>query len=211
MSPVSDGNLTPRWLTKEDDPRTDTTMHLLFLDESGQLTERRFFALGGVALRDRDWHALRDLWQTTLAAHTWPVEREVKWHGIRTGEGGASPAATRAPSWSNFTCRRRASASGDAAPHVRRSRGRYRHDDRHIERGPRGRSPHREAPPEGGLMFPAIGVALAAYTTYSAWTGRVYARSGARGRTVSREKSPVYFWAVIAVYAGLSIALVTVF
>ena len=43
-------------------------VHLLFLDESGQLSERRFFALGGVALRDRDWHALRDLWQETLAA-----------------------------------------------------------------------------------------------------------------------------------------------
>jgi Protein of unknown function (DUF3800) len=61
-------------------------MHLLFLDESGQLSERRFFALGGVALRDRDWHQLRALWQATLAAHAWPVEREVKWHGIRTGE-----------------------------------------------------------------------------------------------------------------------------
>jgi Protein of unknown function (DUF3800) len=61
-------------------------MHLLFLDESGQLSERRFFALGGVALRDRDWHQLRDLWQSTLAAHAWPAGREVKWHGIRTGE-----------------------------------------------------------------------------------------------------------------------------
>jgi Protein of unknown function (DUF3800) len=61
-------------------------MHLLFLDESGQLSERRFFALGGVALCDRDWHRLRDLWQTTLAEHSWPADREVKWHGIRTGE-----------------------------------------------------------------------------------------------------------------------------
>jgi hypothetical protein len=61
-------------------------VHLLFLDESGQLSERRFFALGGVALRDRDWHQLRDLWQTTLTEHVWPADREVKWHGIRTGE-----------------------------------------------------------------------------------------------------------------------------
>ena len=61
-------------------------MHLLFLDESGQLSERRFFALGGIALRDSDWHHLRDVWQSTLAAHAWPVDREVKWHGIRTGE-----------------------------------------------------------------------------------------------------------------------------
>jgi Protein of unknown function (DUF3800) len=45
-----------------------------------------FFALGGIALRDADWHELRDLWQSTLAEHGWPAEREVKWHGIRTGE-----------------------------------------------------------------------------------------------------------------------------
>jgi hypothetical protein len=61
-------------------------VHLLFLDESGQLAERRFFALGGVALRDADWRTLHDLWQGTLAEHRWPPEREVKWHGIRKGE-----------------------------------------------------------------------------------------------------------------------------
>jgi hypothetical protein len=60
-------------------------VHLLFLDESGQLSERRFFALGGVTIRDREWHALRDVWQTTLEEHGWPPEREIKWHGIRTG------------------------------------------------------------------------------------------------------------------------------
>ena len=61
-------------------------MHLLFLDESGQLAERKFFALGGIALRDSDWPFLRELWQSTLAEHGWPADREVKWHGIRTGE-----------------------------------------------------------------------------------------------------------------------------
>ena len=54
---------------------TDTQMHLLFLDESGQLSERKFFALGGVALADADWHLLRDHWQETLAAHGWPVDK----------------------------------------------------------------------------------------------------------------------------------------
>ena len=34
-------------------------VYLLFLDESGQLSEGKFFALGGVALRASDWHALR--------------------------------------------------------------------------------------------------------------------------------------------------------
>ncbi len=61
-------------------------MHLLFLDESGQLSERRFFALGGVALRDTDWHKLRDLWHETLVAQGWPVGKEIKRHCIRTGE-----------------------------------------------------------------------------------------------------------------------------
>lgn len=61
-------------------------MHLLFLDESGQLDQRGLFALGGVAIRDTDWPALRDLWHETLTEHRWPLDREVKWHGIRTGE-----------------------------------------------------------------------------------------------------------------------------
>jgi hypothetical protein len=59
-------------------------VQLLFLDESGQLSERRFFALGGVALADHEWHHLRDLWHQTLAEHGWPADKEVKWHSIRT-------------------------------------------------------------------------------------------------------------------------------
>jgi hypothetical protein len=58
----------------------------LFLDESGQLAQRRLFALGGIAIRDSDWHELRNRWQETLAMNRWPAGREVKWHGIRTGE-----------------------------------------------------------------------------------------------------------------------------
>lgn len=61
-------------------------MHLLFLDESGQLAEKKSFALGGIALRDSDWPLLRDAWHKTLAAHEWPADREIKWHGIRKGE-----------------------------------------------------------------------------------------------------------------------------
>jgi hypothetical protein len=73
-------------LTPPASARSDTPVRLLFLDESGQLSERKFFALGGVVIRDTDWHELRDLWQETLAGHAWPADREVKWHGIRTGE-----------------------------------------------------------------------------------------------------------------------------
>ena len=61
-------------------------VHLLFLDESGQLDQRGLFALGGVAIRDSDWSILRDLWHETLTEQHWPLEREVKWHRIRTGE-----------------------------------------------------------------------------------------------------------------------------
>lgn len=61
-------------------------MQLLFLDESGKLDQGGLFALGGLVVRGTDWHELRDLWQATLRAHRWPLEREVKWHGIRKGE-----------------------------------------------------------------------------------------------------------------------------
>jgi len=61
-------------------------MHLLFLDESGRLDQGGSFALGGIAVRDTDWPVLRDIWQTTLRDQGWPLDREVKWHGIRTGE-----------------------------------------------------------------------------------------------------------------------------
>ncbi len=61
-------------------------MRLLFLDESGKLDQGGLIALGGVAVRDRDWPALRDRWQETLRKHRWPLDREVKWHGIRKGD-----------------------------------------------------------------------------------------------------------------------------
>jgi Protein of unknown function (DUF3800) len=61
-------------------------VHLLFLDESGRLDQGTSFALGGIAIRDADWSTLRDLWQETLGAAGWPLDREVKWHGVRTGE-----------------------------------------------------------------------------------------------------------------------------
>jgi hypothetical protein len=61
-------------------------VHLLFLDESGRLDQGGLFALGGVAVRDSDWPQLRDLWQQTLRDASWPLDREVKWHGIRKGE-----------------------------------------------------------------------------------------------------------------------------
>jgi len=61
-------------------------VHLLFLDESGKIDQGGLFALGGIAVRDTDWPELRRSWQETLAASGWPLDRELKWHGIRTGE-----------------------------------------------------------------------------------------------------------------------------
>jgi hypothetical protein len=61
-------------------------VQLLFLDESGRLDQGGQFALGGIAVRDSDWSLLRDLWQQTLRAAGWPLDRELKWHGIRKGE-----------------------------------------------------------------------------------------------------------------------------
>jgi hypothetical protein len=60
-------------------------------------------------------------------------------------------------------------------------------------------------------MFDVLGVLLALYTGYAVVSGEVLAKSGPRVRTVSRAGSPAYFWVVIAIYAGLSLALVLVF
>lgn len=60
-------------------------------------------------------------------------------------------------------------------------------------------------------MFKALGLLVALYTLYSVVKGEVYAKSGAWGKTVSRAESPEYFWVVIAIYAALALALVTIF
>jgi hypothetical protein len=60
-------------------------------------------------------------------------------------------------------------------------------------------------------MFKALGVLVALYAAYAAISGEVYARSGISGRMVSRQVSPKYFWLLIAIYVGLSLALIFVF
>ena len=42
-------------------------------------------------------------------------------------------------------------------------------------------------------------------------TFAVYAKSGAWGRTVTRDGSPEYFWLVIIIYFSMSVALITLF
>jgi hypothetical protein len=60
-------------------------------------------------------------------------------------------------------------------------------------------------------MFKLLGTLVGLYTFYAALKGQVFARAGAWGRTISRADSPEYFWVVIAIYAGLSAALLMVF
>lgn len=60
-------------------------------------------------------------------------------------------------------------------------------------------------------MFKALGALLVIYTIYAAVEGKVFAKSGVRGRTINRDESPVYFWIVVGIHAALSIALLTVF
>ncbi len=61
------------------------------------------------------------------------------------------------------------------------------------------------------MIFKLLGVLLAGYTAWSAWRGQVYARSGAWGRSIRHDTEPVYFKVVIAIYALLALALMTVF
>lgn len=60
-------------------------------------------------------------------------------------------------------------------------------------------------------MFKLIGAAVALYTVLAVASGKVYAKSGVWGSSISRQDAPKRFWTVIAVYAALSVALLTVF
>jgi hypothetical protein len=66
----------------------------------------------------------------------------------------------------------------------------------------------RHAP---AVMFRLFGIAVLVYTGFAVWRGEVFAKAGWRGRMISRIGSPQYFWTVIVLYAGLGIALLTVF
>jgi len=60
-------------------------VYLLFLDESGKPHDATF-AVGGVAIRADEWELMRQRWEPTVSDHSWPTDKELKWHGTKTGE-----------------------------------------------------------------------------------------------------------------------------
>jgi hypothetical protein len=60
-------------------------------------------------------------------------------------------------------------------------------------------------------MFKLVGLLVALYAFYAAMRGEVFAKAGGWGRTISRQDSPIDFWMTIVIYAGLAVALATVF
>jgi hypothetical protein len=60
-------------------------------------------------------------------------------------------------------------------------------------------------------MFKALGLVVVLYTAWAAFDGKVYAKHRWSGRHILKSEEPRYFWAVIAIYGVLGIALMTVF
>ena len=60
-------------------------------------------------------------------------------------------------------------------------------------------------------MFAVLGMAVAVYTAYAALSGEVVVAQGPGARRVRRVDSPGYFWVCIAIYGGLSLAMMTIF
>ena len=52
---------------------------------------------------------------------------------------------------------------------------------------------------------------MAAYVVYALFEGSVLAKRGAWGERIERASEPHRYWIVIAIYAGLAVALITVF
>lgn len=60
-------------------------------------------------------------------------------------------------------------------------------------------------------LFKGLGILMGLYTIYAAVQGEVYAKSGIHWACVTQADNPYYFRMVIAIYAGLSLALVFLF
>jgi hypothetical protein len=60
-------------------------------------------------------------------------------------------------------------------------------------------------------MFDLLGGLVAAYVVYALFEGSVLAKRGPWGERIERAVEPHRYWVVITIYAGLAVALVTVF
>jgi len=60
-------------------------------------------------------------------------------------------------------------------------------------------------------LFVLLGLALLAYTGVAVMRGEVVAKSGPGMRRLRRDAHAVAFWSVIAIYAGLALALLFLF
>jgi len=60
-------------------------------------------------------------------------------------------------------------------------------------------------------LFHALAVLLAIYVLYAAYSGTVYAKDRWTGKAIHKSESPREFWTVIAIYAGLALALWFIF
>ncbi|AKC86855.1 hypothetical protein [Pseudoxanthomonas suwonensis] len=61
------------------------------------------------------------------------------------------------------------------------------------------------------VLFDLLGGLLALYLAYALARGEVVVKSGPGARRIERHRSPRDYWAAMAVYAVLAIALVVVF
>ena len=60
-------------------------------------------------------------------------------------------------------------------------------------------------------VFVLLGLALLAYTGIATVRGEVVAKSGPGMRRLRRDEHAVAFWSVVAIYAGLALALLFLF
>ncbi|MFU8817073.1 MAG: hypothetical protein ACNA7W_17135 [Pseudomonadales bacterium] len=60
-------------------------------------------------------------------------------------------------------------------------------------------------------IFATLGLLLGGYTAYAAFSGAVFAKHRAWGRTITRGEEPARFWLTIAIYVGLTLALLFYF
>jgi hypothetical protein len=60
-------------------------------------------------------------------------------------------------------------------------------------------------------MFHLLGVAVGTYVVVALVTGEVIAKSGPWARRIERAQAPGRYWTTLAIYAGLTAALLTVF